>query len=42
MTAAHIIISLTHEGKSIKQIASEEFDNNLELVTYNSNFQQPF
>jgi hypothetical protein len=33
MTAAHIMISLTHEGKSIKQIASGEFDNNLELVT---------
>ena len=27
------MISLTHEGKSIKQIASEDFDNNLELVT---------
>jgi hypothetical protein len=32
MTAAHILISLTQEGKSIKEIASEDFDNNLELV----------
>jgi hypothetical protein len=33
MTAAHILISLTQEGKSIKEIASEDFDNNLELVS---------
>ena len=32
MTAAHILICLTKEGKSIKDIA-EDFDNNLELVT---------
>jgi hypothetical protein len=33
MSAAHILMRLTQEGKSIKQIASEDFDNNLELVT---------
>jgi hypothetical protein len=33
MTAAHILITLTQEGKSIEQIAMEDFDNNLELVT---------
>ena len=33
MTAAHILISLTREAKSIKEIASEDFDNNLELVS---------
>jgi len=33
MTAAHILISLTQEAKSIKQIASEDFDSNLELVS---------
>ncbi|HEY5632091.1 MAG TPA: hypothetical protein VIR31_08170 [Nitrososphaeraceae archaeon] len=32
MTAAHILICLTKEGKSIKDVA-EDFDNNLELVT---------
>jgi transposase len=32
MTAAHILICLTKEGKSIKDIA-KDFDNNLELVT---------
>jgi hypothetical protein len=33
MTAAHILIRLTQQGKSIDQIASEDFDNNLELVS---------
>jgi hypothetical protein len=33
MTAAHILICLTRESKSIDQIASEDFDNNLELVS---------
>ena len=33
MTAAHILISLTQEAKSINEIASEDFDNNLELVS---------
>jgi hypothetical protein len=32
MTAAHILICLTKEGKSTKDI-SKDFDNNLELVT---------
>ena len=32
MTAAHILICLTQERKSIKDIA-KDFDNNLELVT---------
>ena len=32
MTAAHILICLTEECKSIKDIA-KDFDNNLELVT---------
>ena len=32
MTAAHILICLTEECKSIKAIA-KDFDNNLELVT---------
>jgi hypothetical protein len=32
MSAAHILICLTKEGKSIKDIA-KDFDNNLELVT---------
>ena len=32
MTAAHILICLTKEGKSIKDIA-KDFDNNLELVS---------
>jgi hypothetical protein len=32
MTAAHILIRLTEEYKSIKDIA-KDFDNNLELVT---------
>jgi hypothetical protein len=33
MAAAHILIRLTQEGKSIKEIAREDFDNNLELVS---------
>jgi transposase len=32
MTAAYILVSLTKEGKSVKDIA-KDFDNNLELVT---------
>ena len=32
MTAAHILICLTKEGKSIENIA-KDFDNNLELVS---------
>jgi hypothetical protein len=32
MTAAHILICLTKEGKSVMDIA-KDFDNNLELVT---------
>jgi hypothetical protein len=33
MTAAHILIALTQERKSIEQIAMEDFDNNLEMVS---------
>ena len=33
MTAAHILVCLTQEGKSHKEIAREDFDNNLELVS---------
>jgi hypothetical protein len=32
MTAAHILVCLTEEGKSVKDIA-KDFSNNLELVT---------
>jgi predicted transcriptional regulator len=32
MAAAHILVCLTKEGKSIKEIA-KDFDNNFELVT---------
>jgi len=32
-TELHHIVCLTQERKSIKQIASEDFDNNLELVS---------
>lgn len=32
-TAAHILMRLTQEGKSIKEIARKDFDDNLELVT---------
>jgi hypothetical protein len=33
MTAAHILVCLTQECKSFREIASEHFDDNLELVT---------
>jgi hypothetical protein len=33
MTAAHILVCLTQEGKSHTEIAREDFDNNLELVS---------
>ena len=33
MTAAHILVRLTKEGKSIDEIAKEDFNNNLELVS---------
>jgi hypothetical protein len=33
MTAAHILVCLTKEGKTHKEIAREDFDNNLELVS---------
>jgi hypothetical protein len=33
MTASHILLRLTKEGKSYEEIAREDFDNNLELVT---------
>jgi predicted transcriptional regulator len=33
MAGAHILACLTHEGKTIEQIAKEDFDNNMELVT---------
>jgi hypothetical protein len=33
MTAAHILVCLTKEGKTHEQIAREDFDNNLELVS---------
>ena len=33
MTAAHILVCLTQEGKSIKEIARDDFDNNFELVS---------
>ena len=32
MTAAHILLSLTQDGKSIEQVAKKDFDSNLELV----------
>ena len=32
-TAAHILVCLTQEGKSIREIAKDDFDNNLELVS---------
>ena len=31
--AAHILVRLTKEGKNYEEIAREDFDNNLELVT---------
>jgi hypothetical protein len=33
MTAARILVCLTQEGKSHEEIAMEDFDNNLELVS---------
>jgi hypothetical protein len=33
MTAAHILVRLTKEGKSHEEIAREDFDNNLEMVS---------
>ena len=33
MTAAHILVCLTQEGKSNEEIAMDDFDNNLELVS---------
>ena len=33
MTAAHILICLTREGKSLEEISREDFDSNLELVS---------
>jgi hypothetical protein len=33
MTAAHILVRLTKEGKNDEEIAREDFDNNLELVS---------
>ena len=38
MTAAHILIWLTKEGKSIEEIARQDFDNNLELVSVWMNY----
>ena len=38
MSAAHILVCLTQERKSIEQIASEDFDNNLELVSVWSDY----
>ena len=33
MTAAHILMRLTQQGKSIEEIARYDFDDNMELVT---------
>jgi hypothetical protein len=33
MTAAHILVCLTKEGKTHEEIARKDFDNNLELVS---------
>ena len=33
ITAAHILVCLTKEGKTHEEIAREDFDNNLELVS---------
>lgn len=32
MTAAHILLSITQDGKSLQEIARADFDNNIELV----------
>jgi hypothetical protein len=36
--AAHILTCLTQEGKSVKEIAREDFDNNLELVSVRADY----
>jgi hypothetical protein len=33
MTAAHIFVCVIKDGKSYEEIAREDFDNNLELVS---------
>jgi hypothetical protein len=33
VTAAHILVCLTKEGKSIEEVARNDFNNNLELVS---------
>jgi len=33
MTAAHILVRLTQDGKSIEEIAKQDFDDNIELVS---------
>ena len=33
MAAAHILVRLTKEGESYEEIAREDFNNNLELVS---------
>ena len=33
MTAAHIFVCATRDGKNYEEIASEDFNNNLELVS---------
>jgi hypothetical protein len=33
MTAAHIFVCLIKDGKSYEEIAMEDFDNNLELIS---------
>ena len=33
MTAAHIFVCLIKDGKSCEEIAREDFNNNLELVS---------
>ena len=37
MAAAHILISLTEQGKTTREIA-KDFDNNIELVTVWSDY----
>jgi|SRR5690242_14422012 hypothetical protein len=33
MTAAHILVCLTQDGKTIEEIAKQDFDDNIELVS---------
>jgi hypothetical protein len=33
MTASHILVCLTQDGKSIDEIAKQDFDDNIELVS---------